>query len=157
MQLETCSVTGSLAAQGVGSGCVMFSLPGHAHGASSLQPQRDEVFVFLPWFSLSGHWSSRNTNEAHSFLLISNSRSLWGSPLQLGTPTHLDVTLMASCIAQCVAPVIFLPINGNPDLTTCPDMLRVLHFFAALSFISALLPTAHTLAAGSGTLGFGRL
>lgn len=74
------------------------------------QRYRDEVFIFLPWFSLSRHWFSINTNEAHSFLLISNNRSLWGSPLELGTPSHSDVTLIASCIAQCLASVIFLPI-----------------------------------------------
>lgn len=155
-------LTRSLAAQGVASGCADVQPPWTGTwclftAAPNPSAKKDEVLVFLTWFSLPGHWSSRNTEEAHSFLLISNNRSLCGSPLQLGTPAHSDGTSMASCIAQCVAPVIFLPINGNPGLTTCPGMLRVLLTFAALSFISALLLTACKLDAISGTLGFGRL
>jgi len=83
MQLETWFITRSLAAQGVASVCA--DVPSPWTGTWCLffivpNPfaNRDEIFVFLPWLSLSG--GTGNTNGSSSFLFISHYRSPPNSP-----------------------------------------------------------------------------
>lgn len=118
MQLETCFITRSLAAQGAASVCADVQPPRAGTlclfiAVQTPSADREEVFVFLPRFSLAGPWSSRSTKGPRSSLLISRYRSPPGSALQPGARSPMKAACTILCLTQrpagllaCCAPLL---------------------------------------------------